>query len=182
ACFRNVQVSRTTDSAERPVLCELRYAPLRCRSPHDLKERMARDARAPHKTNRKKKMFLSSAPGMKMKVLFRADADKDHGLGHLHRCLGLACALRVSNVECVFLVYGGEEARSRAEFLGFETHMANSVALGGDGDLDQTLKIAAETHSIAAVIDSYSTGPQYLANLRSAGLFVAAIDDFALHS
>jgi len=127
-------------------------------------------------------MFLSSAPGMKMKVLFRADADKDHGLGHLHRCLGLACALRVSNVECVFLVYGGEEARSRAEFLGFETHMANSVALGGDGDLDQTLKIAAETHSIAAVIDSYSTGPQYLANLRSAGLFVAAIDDFALHS
>lgn len=113
------------------------------------------------------------------RILVRVDAGSHVGLGHLHRCLSLASALRRKDADCVFLTNSERAVQDRVVTLGFAVHALDSVESGSEGDWRQTLEVAEQHQCGAVVADSYRVDAGYLSRLRAGGLFVAVIDDLA---
>lgn len=113
------------------------------------------------------------------KVLFRPDSGPQIGMGHLQRCLSLAAALHQSGTGCTFLSNGERYIRKHILDQGFEILEFLDLLPGSDEDLKSVLKVAADGHYSAVVIDSYHVGKNYLEQLRLADLLVVAIDDLA---
>ncbi len=107
-----------------------------------------------------------------MRVLFRVDAGKGAGLGHLTRCLALARALSDAGAECIFLT--SREVQERVERAGF-----TFLTLDDTEDLLQTIMSAQQNECRVIVVDSYHVGADYLAQLRDAGFYVVMLDDLA---
>lgn len=114
-------------------------------------------------------------------VLFRVDAGPDIGLGHLHRCLSLASALRRFDARCIFLTNRVSAVQSRVRAFGFEADGLEALEPGGAENLKNTLRKAMGHRCDAVVVDSYDVDADYLGQVRATGLFVVAIDDLARH-
>lgn len=116
------------------------------------------------------------------RVLFRVDAGADVGLGHLHRCMALAHALRQRSMMCAFILCGDESSVRHVAASGYRVDLAAKVPPGGAEDLDLVLKAADDYETNAIVIDSYHMTAKYLVCLREAGLRVIVVDDLAQFS
>ena len=110
-------------------------------------------------------------------ILFRVDVGPGIGLGHVHRCLGLAEALRYHNTQSIFLLAPTDSAAPRVARRGFEVENLTDIPVGSSEDC-ATAIASAERHGCGTVVvDSYAAHAEYLSTLRSAGLRVVAIDD-----
>jgi UDP-2,4-diacetamido-2,4,6-trideoxy-beta-L-altropyranose hydrolase len=102
-------------------------------------------------------------------------------MGHLERSLALATALRRRNIESVFLTNEDSRCRERVQRFGFSASALSRVESWTPEDLKLTLKLALQCSCDAVLMDSHEVTADYLAQLRGAGLFVAARDDLALY-
>lgn len=114
-----------------------------------------------------------------MRVLFRADAGLQIGLGHVMRCLALAGALQGIGVDAVFLGRGyTPEVQHKMRKRG-----CLSIALGRDADdLEATLRQMRMSGADIVVVDVYGIGEAYLRALRAAGVVLISLDDHNLLS
>lgn len=142
---------------------------------------MAAGTRAGCQTTAREEPFVGLFLGMGSRAILRVDGGINEGLGHLHRCIALASALRECGSECLFLLHGSQEAQRRTSTLGFESVLAEPLARGSTADLNLLLQTARATDCSMLILDSYHIGPEYLASLGSAGLTVTMIDDLATH-
>lgn len=118
-----------------------------------------------------------------MRVLCRVDAGPKRGLGHLQRCLALADALKARALQAVFVGPRLGDVRDIIEERGHgfgPVDLAESEA-GTGRDASAVIRAAREYQCRMVVVDSYDIDNGYLQALRTAGLFVVVLDDFALH-
>jgi len=109
---------------------------------------------------------MTAAP----RVVFRADAGPEIGLGHARRCLTLAGALRELGVESLFVFTGAERAREWLQASDFEV-----VAVEPTCDLPGTLEHCRARRVSVIVVDTPSRAPGYLTALTGAGLRIRAV-------
>lgn len=112
------------------------------------------------------------------RVLFRVDAGRQHGLGHLQRCLSLAAALGRSGAPCTFMGPGETSIAERVEAAGFGVNPA-TADVGTPTDATDVTAVAEHNACGTIVVDSYGISTDYLVRLRSGGRFIVAIDDLA---
>jgi len=113
------------------------------------------------------------------RVLFRADAGLDVGLGHLNRCVALAAALKELDADCLFIDSADHIVRRVTAVFGFRIAGVGREIPGSERDLKEVLDLSYRNKCDVAVLDSYYLNSAYLAALRKSGLFVVAIDDLA---
>ena len=111
-------------------------------------------------------------------VLFRCDGTESTGLGHVSRCLALAEACVDRGLACVFFGQFDLPAQQLIDQAGFTWRPARSQA-GAQVDLQETRAAAEHCFALAAVLDSYSIGEDYLASIDDRTLPTLVIDDFA---
>jgi UDP-2,4-diacetamido-2,4,6-trideoxy-beta-L-altropyranose hydrolase len=112
--------------------------------------------------------------GHAVRVAFRTDAGSAIGLGHLHRCLALAHALRVVGVESVMLLDGDNRAVDLAKTAGFA-----AFAVSDGDDRRATAECCGRLGARALVVDSYAFSSDDLRALIAAGRPVIVFDDTA---
>jgi UDP-2,4-diacetamido-2,4,6-trideoxy-beta-L-altropyranose hydrolase len=108
------------------------------------------------------------------RVVFRADAGPEIGLGHARRCLTLAGALRELGVESVFVFAGEGNAREWLQASDFEVLPVELAR-----DLAGTLEHCRARQVRVIVVDTPTREAGYLTGLTGAGLRVVVIDDLA---
>jgi UDP-2,4-diacetamido-2,4,6-trideoxy-beta-L-altropyranose hydrolase len=123
-------------------------------------------------------VFGASDPAVS--VLFRVDAGRDVGIGHLQRCLSLASALRSCRIAVRFLINDDEQARSWVERAGFSAELAR-CAVWTARDAADTARISTAHGCTVVVLDSDHLTTDFLHTVHQAGLFVCVIDDLALY-
>lgn len=114
-----------------------------------------------------------------MKVLFRVDASRQIGLGHLMRCLALAEALKERNCDPFFLTRDsdgtGINMIRKNGFKKIEI-MVSKADLRGDFNI---LKMMAFKHGIGVIVtDSYNLTNAYYRDIKKTGFKLLVIDDF----
>ena len=112
------------------------------------------------------------------KVLFRVDANRQIGMGHLQRCLSLARAMLLKGLEVFFLIKDDEGANERVGQYGFAFHNLQSNLTLGE-DLQETLTYLGNGNFHILIADSYDFDHNYLSALRQGGYYVAFLDDLA---
>jgi len=110
------------------------------------------------------------------RVVFRADAGPDIGLGHARRCLTLAGALRELGVESLFVFAGAARVREWLQASDFEVLPVEPAR-----DLAGTLAHCRVRQVPVIVVDTPVREAGYLTGLTGAGLRVVVIDDLADH-
>ena len=96
-------------------------------------------------------------------IIFRADANKEIGAGHVMRCLSIADAAARAGESCLFLCASAdleEAVRSRGHEL---------VISGGDYrhmEEDGLDKLIGERKPLAVVVDSYQVTEAYLTHIK----------------
>lgn len=106
-------------------------------------------------------------------IYFRADANKNIGMGHLMRCLSIADAAKGRGQKAVFLLADDSMTDLVAE-RGFDT-----IVLGTDyRSMDEELSSWPSPHADYIIVDSYSVTAGYLERLKKLGR-VIYIDDRA---
>jgi len=108
-----------------------------------------------------------------MHVLFRTDANKDLGAGHLMRCLSLAHAMRtrgwsVTFLTCPLIPSYGERVSDAGCTLKIRTAM---------DDAQETEQIAREIHADWIVLDGYPFDAEYQRRLRKGRCKILCLDD-----
>lgn len=111
-------------------------------------------------------------------IVFRADGNKQIGVGHIMRCLSVADALRKIGKESIFLL-AGNDMKSLIETRGYQ-----AIILGTDYTaMDQETEVLAdnleELKTELIIIDSYYVTAGYLEFLRNYALTVY-FDDLTL--
>lgn len=114
-----------------------------------------------------------------MKVIFAADADPIIGLGHLQRCLSLGTALQHVGALCAFLTVQDETVQTRVRKFGFEVIPLRDRDPSSDDHWGEVLQVALSQGCENLIVDSYNVTDEHLRQMREAGLFVAAVDDYA---
>ncbi len=114
-----------------------------------------------------------------MKVLFRVDASRQIGMGHLMRCLALAEALKERNCDPFFLTRDsdgiGINIIRKNGFKKIEI-MVSEADLSRDFNI---LKTTALKHSVGVIVtDSYNLTNSYYRNIKKTGFKLLVIDDF----
>ena len=112
-----------------------------------------------------------------MGVLFRVDAGPGVGLGHLQRCLSLACALRERNVESFFLSNKAPESAERIASFNFQMELTHGAPSWGPEDAALTRAMAGRREWTTVAVDSLLKGPDYLQSLCDTGLAVCSMED-----
>lgn len=115
-----------------------------------------------------------------MKVLFRVDASPKIGMGHLQRCLSLACAFKQHESGSLFLTNSHPVVSDRLKRLGLESWNLDGMTSWSSEDCAQTAALAATKGCRTLIVDSDEEGSDYLLRLRQAGYLVCAIEDMAL--
>ena len=116
------------------------------------------------------------------KVLFRMDAGPHIGLGHLQRCLSLAVALKELGVSSLFLANEHHTSRQRVEHFGFPIVTLPEAESWTAEDAENTIKVALQDGCNTVLVDSHEVRADFLAQVRSAGMYVIARDDMAQYS
>jgi UDP-2,4-diacetamido-2,4,6-trideoxy-beta-L-altropyranose hydrolase len=133
-----------------------------------------------------------------MKIMFRVDAYRKMGIGHLMRCLTLANELRKNDSDITFVIsYSNEYLISLIQSYGFqiesfelsnaEATISNSLEIDYDfwnkilwkEDSEKTLKIARKIKPKLIVVDHYGLDAKWHHELRSATKKIMVIDDLA---
>lgn len=115
-------------------------------------------------------------------VLFDVDTGPQVGLGHLHRCLALAAALRQLGARCLFVARGDNQTQHRIVACGFEVETVSDREPDLAKRLSGVLAMAIRSQCHVMIVDSYQVPASYLGQLRSMGRYVVAIDDLAHES
>ena len=112
-------------------------------------------------------------------VMLFADAGPGIGLGHLHRSLALAAALR-HHVPCVVATLDDAGIRDRVRAAGclFAPQPVFSAEATAH-EVGDTVALAREYECRTIVVDSYAAAAGFLAGLRASGLRVVVLDDLA---
>jgi UDP-2,4-diacetamido-2,4,6-trideoxy-beta-L-altropyranose hydrolase len=113
-----------------------------------------------------------------MTIVFRVDASRHTGFGHLQRCLALASAPAWRDIDREFVVRGDESARQRIERRGCQCTLLPATSTQAE-DLAAAAGPASAAADRIVVIDSRTIDPAYRSTLRSMGVFVVSIDDLA---
>lgn len=132
-----------------------------------------------------------------MKVIFRVDASKDIGSGHVIRCLTLAEELRNRAMDCVFICrnHTGNLAEKIAQHgfqIGLLPNQENStqadnldvehaswLACGWQIDADQTKEYLQTIRPDWLVVDHYALDEKWERYLASSYRWLMVIDDIA---
>jgi UDP-2,4-diacetamido-2,4,6-trideoxy-beta-L-altropyranose hydrolase len=112
------------------------------------------------------------------KLVFRADASPQIGIGHVMRCLALAQAWNSQSGKTTFVMTGQSsalEARLRSEEINIVYLSAKAAS---NEDAQQTANIAQKLAVSWAVVDGYHFGSEYQKRLKSYGLNVLLVDDY----
>lgn len=112
-----------------------------------------------------------------MRVLFRADAGPDIGLGHVMRCLALAGALARTGAACTFL--GQEYPPAVRETIESRGHRTLAVEPNRQ-EPQATLQRMREADADVVVVDMYGITEDYLSQLRKQGVVLVSLDDHNL--
>ncbi len=110
-------------------------------------------------------------------VLFRVDVGPGIGLGHIHRNLGLAEALRKLDIQSSFLLTNSEHGTSRVARCGFSVEHLGETKTGTIEDAKRVVTSASSCDCSIVVVDSYAVGSAYISHLRSSGLRAVVIAD-----
>ncbi len=115
-----------------------------------------------------------------MKTLFRVDASRRIGIGHLRRCLALAEALRKRGCDPIFLTKDFDKmALSLIKHDGFNKVELMESDVNLDNDLAMLRSTAVKYRADFVIADSYSFDDNYYRKLKSSGLGLLVIDDLA---
>jgi UDP-2,4-diacetamido-2,4,6-trideoxy-beta-L-altropyranose hydrolase len=111
------------------------------------------------------------------RALFRVDASRQVGLGHLMRTLALAEALQENHIEPFFLLGGVEDDHLMlVKMRGFSAHRLRCVS-GGLLDASFTRSFAQRLQASVVVLDSYRFERGYYEALRPDGFLTVSLDD-----
>jgi UDP-2,4-diacetamido-2,4,6-trideoxy-beta-L-altropyranose hydrolase len=102
-----------------------------------------------------------------MKILFRVDANKQIGVGHLMRCLALAQALAQQNIKSAFAVTAetAEIARKRLDWVG-DLYLIKS-GLPVQQEVSQISEFVSSLDCSAIILDGYHFDQFYRQSLRN---------------
>jgi UDP-2,4-diacetamido-2,4,6-trideoxy-beta-L-altropyranose hydrolase len=114
-----------------------------------------------------------------LNVIFRVDASKDIGIGHLMRCLALSEELIRRKHNCFFLSkVDNNELINRIEKNNIIYHkIPSNFSL--QADLEMLLKISNENDIDWVITDHYGITSQYIKEIKNKNLRVLSIDDSA---
>ena len=110
-------------------------------------------------------------------VLFRVDVGPGVGLGHIHRNLGLAEALRKLKIDGIFVLSQEDRAATRVTRKGFQVETLSREFPGQREDCSRVIMTAKQRGCTAVVVDSYVVDTLYIDQLRSSGLRTILIED-----
>src|SRR3984957_5352884 len=118
-------------------------------------------------------------PMNKSLLLIRADASNAIGAGHVMRCLALAQAWQDAGGQAIF-VFAELPAllEKRLESEGFGV-VRTMVKAGSPDDADSIIEIAREQSVAWVIVDGDRFDSVFLDRVRSAGLHLLLVDDFA---
>jgi UDP-2,4-diacetamido-2,4,6-trideoxy-beta-L-altropyranose hydrolase len=112
-----------------------------------------------------------------MHVVFRLDASRTVGLGHLSRTSNLALALEALGARSTFVV-GGEGGASHARTrLPAHVPVHSIEASGSRADLETTAAVAEQAGASWVLVDHYELDSAYLAALREKVERLVVLDD-----
>ncbi|WP_271008558.1 UDP-2,4-diacetamido-2,4,6-trideoxy-beta-L-altropyranose hydrolase [Paucibacter sp. B51] len=116
-----------------------------------------------------------------MRILIRADASRDIGVGHVKRCLSLGQALTDCGAEVTLLTRLRDvDTRSMAAQAGIAcTALPDSDEAGGMVDAETTANHVARDRTDWVIVDHYGIDEQWHRRVAEAGARIAAIDDLA---
>ena len=100
-----------------------------------------------------------------MKVLIRADANKNIGQGHVMRCLSLCDALKEKGHECVF-VCAKDTPMDFIMNRGYDVYYLTTSYNNMDEELALLEQIIAEEKADLLIIDSYYVSQAYLQSVK----------------
>ena len=113
------------------------------------------------------------------KILIRADASREIGIGHVMRCLALAQGWQDYLGGKVFFVLGTRAPTLENRLIreGIEVIHIGSP-LGSVEDASKTALLARENGAHWIVVDGYHFGAEYQKTIKDAGLSLLFIDDY----
>ncbi len=112
-----------------------------------------------------------------IRILFRVDASKTLGIGHLRRSLSLAAALKRVGLHSVFRIEAGSGLLEMISEAGFSTVFLQEEVPWSEGDWAATRQIAREIGAGGIVVDSEQPTAADLERLRQSGFAVVLRDD-----
>jgi len=110
-----------------------------------------------------------------MRVIIRADGNKEIAMGHVMRCLSIGDALREKGAEVLFVTADGE-AEAVIKARGFEMHILNTSFREPEAELSGWPALLERISVDWIVVDSYFVTKIYLETLAQ-WCHVAYIDD-----
>jgi len=114
-----------------------------------------------------------------MRILVRADGDAAIGTGHVMRTLAIAERVRADGGEAILLAATLDPALGRrVKQSGIEV-LTHAREPGSAADADEVIAAASAQACDWVVVDSYDAGASFQERLRSAGLRVLLVDDYA---
>jgi spore coat polysaccharide biosynthesis predicted glycosyltransferase SpsG len=114
-------------------------------------------------------------------VLFRVDGTRRTGWDSLSRCLVLANALQRRRRPCHFLSQLEPTTAAAAIRRGGNDWLDADAPAGTAEDLEELTQEVRRLRPAAVVVDTASSGPDYLAELAALGPLVVSIDHLAPH-
>jgi UDP-2,4-diacetamido-2,4,6-trideoxy-beta-L-altropyranose hydrolase len=114
-----------------------------------------------------------------MHVVFRLDASRTIGLGHLSRTSNLALALDERGVGSTFLVGGEGGAGLARARLPARTEVQPIAETGSEGDLEATIGYAERVRASWVLVDHYELDASFLRSLRARVARLCVLDDLA---
>lgn len=96
-----------------------------------------------------------------MRVIIRADGNREIAMGHVMRCLSVADALRDAGAEVIF-VTAGKETEALIQGKGYRNHILGTCFRDMDGELPAFYRFFQENPAELILVDSYFVTGQYM--------------------
>lgn len=116
---------------------------------------------------------------IRMKIVFRVDASKEIGIGHLMRCLALSEEFRKRGHDCHFLSKTSNPdviQRIKKYHVSFCSILSTATI---QQDRDALISYAQDNEIDWVITDHYTIDPSYVKEIKFQGFHVLSIDDTA---